>query len=158
MKQHILLKIVIAFLVTSCSASAINLDKLVGTWTGKRNEIENGVGAYSKVTLKASIRENGGLLIVERGKWPDLCIYTWRHKLHQDGTYTAIARSGSGLIFATTKGTWKRADGKIRISGTNSNFTGTFPFKGSLKRNSRDKLVYSGKSGLSRVIISGSRR
>lgn len=158
MKRHLLLKCAVVLMATVCGAGAFDFSRLVGNWDGRRKELENGVGAYSNVLLTARLRDGGGLLIVEKGKWPELGKYTWRHSFHEDGRYTAIAKSASGLIFATTSGTWKESGDTVLISGENSNLTGTASFKGSLRRDAKNKLVYAGYSGTSRVVIKGSRR
>ena len=158
MKRHLLLKCAVVLMATVCGAGAFDFTRLVGNWDGRRKELENGVGAYSNVDLIARPRSDGGLLIVEKGKWPALGRYTWRHSFHENGTYSAIAKSSTGIIFATTSGTWKEVGDTVVISGENSNLSGTAPFKGSLRRDSKNKLVYAGKSGTLRVVITGKRR
>lgn len=158
MKRQLLLKCAIVLLATVCGANAFDFSRLVGNWDGRRKELENGVGAYSNVDLIARENGTGGLLIVEKGKWPELGKYTWRHSFHDDGRYTAVAKSASGIIFATTSGNWKESGDTILISGQNSNLSGTAPFKGSLRRDAKNKLVYSGNSGTLRVVIKGKRR
>lgn len=158
MKRHLLLKCALVLLATVCGAGAFDFSRLVGNWDGRRKELENGVGAYSNVDLIAKQSGASGLLIVEKGKWPELGRYTWRHSFHGDGRYTAVAKSSTGYIFATTSGNWKEVGDTIEISGQNSNFSGTAPFKGSLRRDAKGKLVYSGNSGTLRVVIKGKRR
>jgi hypothetical protein len=157
MKYMMLIRTVLVLALSLSAAQAFDFSQLSGKWTGQRKEIYGGTGAYSKVTLKAELLPDGGLLIVEKGKWPKLGHYTWRHRFHADGRYNAIAKNAGGLIYATTKGTWLEDGEVIRISGQNWNLTGSSDFKGSISSKSGKRLEYSGKSGTARVVLIGRR-
>jgi hypothetical protein len=158
MKRPFLLRCALVLVATVCSAAAFDFQGLTGNWSGKRKELENGVGVYSNVALTAKPHEDGGLLILERGKLPEFGKYTWKHHFLADGRYKAIALSDLGLIFATSAGTWKEAGDRILISGESWNFSGNAAFKGSLRKDERKRLVYTGSSGTLRVVITGRRR
>ena len=147
----------LVLLLSLSQADAYDFSQLTGKWSGQRKEIQGGTGAYSRVTLKAELLADGGLLIVEKGKWPDLGHYTWRHRFHPDGSYNAIAKNEAGLIYATTKGIWREDGDLIRISGQNWNLSGTSPFKGKISHKSAHRLEYSGTSGTVRVVLIGKR-
>lgn len=158
MNRQFFLRCALVLAATVCSAAAFDFQGLTGNWTGKRKELQNGVGEYSNVALTAKAREDGGLLILERGKLQVFGKYTWRHNFLPDGRYKAIALSDSGLIFATSAGVWKEAGDRIRISGENWNLSGNAAFKGSLRKDERNKLIYTGSSGTLRVVITGRKR
>lgn len=157
MKQHIT-RILVLLLLAACNVSAIDLGKLKGVWTGQRKELENGVGEYSKVRITARPKTDR-LVLLEEGRLPGFGKYVWRHEFREDGKYTAIAKSSKGLIFATSSGTWKKRRGAIKISGTNTNFSGSAAFSGSLEWRKRgEKLRYAGNSGTLRVVIRGRKK
>ena len=157
MKYLTFLRTVLVLSLSLSFAQAYDFSLLTGKWTGQRKEMYGGTGAYSKVTLKAELLPDGGLQIVEKGKWPKLGRYTWRHRFHADGRYIALAKNTGGLIYATTKGTWKEDGDVIRISGKNWNLTGFSDFKGRITSKSANRLQYFGKSGSARVELIGRR-
>ena len=157
MKLLSFLRTIAVIAVSLSCAQAYDFSKLTGKWTGERREVYDGTGVYSKVSLNARPLADEGLLIVESGKLPKLGRYTWRHSFHADGRYRAIAKNASGVIFATTKGTWVE-DGKlIRISGKNVNLTGSSTFEGKIERLPGGRLKYTGMSGTARVVLTGKR-
>lgn len=147
-----------ALAITIGSAGAFQLDALLGSWSGKRKEIQNGVGMYAKATFKGTRLSDGGVLIVEKADTPTWGMVTARHKFHKDGKYQSRATVDFGLIIASSSGTWRKSNGDILIAGKSGNMAGTKKFSGRFKMTDKNKFSYSGISGDTRVILTGTRR
>lgn len=158
MKIQTLLATVAALMISICGACAFQLDALLGSWSGKRKEIENGVGIYAKATFKGTRLSDGGVLILEKADTPTWGLVTARHEFHKDGKYRGRATVDFGLIISSSSGTWRKSSGDILISGKGGNMDGTKKFSGRFKMTDKNKFSYSGNSGDTRVILTGTRR
>jgi hypothetical protein len=158
MSKFTLAKVVVVSILFTCNAHALQLKDLLGDWGGKRKETRSGVGYSWSVKVDCKRRSDGGFLMIEKGSAPSYGSYTNRHVFRGDGKYSHSAATGYGLIFMSGSGTWKVANGQIVISGRGANTSGTSNFSGAIKLVKKDKLVYSGTSGSTKVVITGNRR
>ncbi len=157
MKNHSIGTIIALFFSIAIQAGAIQLRDLEGTWRGQRTEIRNGVGGYSSATLVGKRGSDGGLVINENGTSKWLGSYKIKHTFKKDGDYRSI-QTRYGIILSTSSGTWRHSNDAISISGEGQNSSGSSRFSGTLKKDSRTKVVYSGKSGSTSIKISATRQ
>jgi hypothetical protein len=158
MKKHTTLNVLIFLIISAFNASAIQLSDFIGSWSGKRKETQNGVGLYSNIQIEGKYRPDGGVVLIEKGNWPTFGAYTSKHNFWANGKYSSTATTSYGLIIASTSGHWRKSSSHISTSGKNSNTSGTNKFKGTLKLVSKNKMIYSGNSGGSKLVITGTRR
>ncbi|MCB1132771.1 MAG: hypothetical protein KDN05_16730 [Verrucomicrobiae bacterium] len=157
-RKHRTFSVVLGLLaILATQVSAIQLKDLLGTWKGKRTELQSGVGGYSNATLIGKRTSDGGVIVTEIGTSKWIGAYKIKHTFQKNGTYRS-KQTLYGLILATSSGKWRIKGSAISISGVGRSSSGSSKFSGLLRKPTKKTLVYSGKSGSISVTIRGKKQ
>jgi hypothetical protein len=154
MKNRILPRLALVFVLSAGAASAIQLKDAVGRWTGRHQETRGGVGSYTHILVKGKRLAGGGLLLTEKGNSAELGRYVTKYRFTKRGGFTQTTVAG-GFVLQSATGTWEKMDGKIVVSGIGQNAGGSHEFRGTLRATAGERVKYTGRSGDVTVKIDG---
>jgi hypothetical protein len=150
MKNAIISNLAILTLTLS-SASAIELGDFIGSWRGKRTETTDGVGISAKATFKGNRGADGGLVLIGKTDTPTWGMVSSRHVFYKNGKYSTKSTTSFGFIIASGSGTWRKSGADILTTVKSAHVSGRWKTIGN------QRFRYSGMSGETKVVLTGTR-